>query len=336
MPHRRNFYHQMPTLALKLLRTISPLLILGVCSCSRPLEGQVFVVTEGAGSYKLSLVPIFLIPKKEIEAAKTEMSGLLQAAKDAKRRELDSAKSEVEALRNAWNRASEKAELSRKREEAAVQKIKGFTGGEAIGFVGEPDERAVRAVDLYVRSIVNPSSVIVPVTSAISPALVRALNQSLQNNTSSPAAAQDALVSIARSFFTTHKELYDAYQKETAIASADRKSLSEARDAFTAADQAMENQQESMELSRSEIMGAFVQMLASFSPVTKTDANGAFVLKDAKSTSYLFAFAERAVGTDKEQYCWMINLDDPAAVAQDSQLMLSNDNMMSPEDLLKL
>ena len=335
----------MHTLAYKLLRTICPLLFLGVCSCSRPLEGQVFVVTSGAGNYKLGLVPIFILNQGDYDKVKSGYSELAAKLTTAKQETAKETRDKATSLKAAYDADSKKSDASKAPYEEAERALVAFTGASnayAVTFEGDPEVKAREVVQRYITDLQStagfmPDHMLAGAAGA-PPKLYSSLKLHLQTSTSETSPDANAiaanLLRIAKDFYVQLKKLYNDYDNkhktylrnlDTAVAS--EKKYNDAVDLMNYAEQ-------NLDLNDEDKHRLLAEALLVATPATKTDGDGNFKLDNAGGAKYLIALGERKVVSDGEQYAWIIPLSDSGSFSGKGTVILSNDNMSSPDVLL--
>ncbi len=336
----------MSSTSLKLLRTIAPLLFFGLCSCSRPLEGQVFVVTSGAGNYKLGLVPVFILSEEEYDKVKSGYSELVAKLLTAKQETANDAGEKEATLRKTHDAISEKSGASERAYKEAEQQLLAFTQEDnpfTDPFDGEPEVEAVKASQRFIKALQTYGGLMADDTSAsmagMSKALYVKLKAQLQAGTSAENPDVDAiaaeLVRVAKDYYGQLKELFGTYknkQKEylnnVDAAVKSEKEHNEAVDLLNSA-------QNNLELNDAEKHRLLAEALLVVKPATKTDGDGEFKLDSVGGANYLIAVGERMVASKSEQYAWIISLNDSGSFSGKGSMILSNDNMSSPDVLLK-
>jgi hypothetical protein len=332
-----------------ILRLLIPLFALaGICSCSRPVDGQVFVVTTGAGNYKLGLVPILLLNQGEWEKVRTEFAEQIQSLQSSKEEQLSRAQEQVQSLSKAYDVASEKSDASKIRSDEAAQKLASYTASEAVlpdRFDGNPDTECREAVRRFIQGLQNYSGVVedqemMARMSDVPKPLFQELKARLDQLTSSsqpdPNAIATELAQIAKNYYTQWKQLDESYEKQRQAFSPAIDATVEAQNRLQDAKDSENRAEKALELTPAETFAVLQGELSGISAAAKTDADGKFRLSDVKAYKFLVAFAERAVGSDTERYCWLIDVSDPNAISEADELILSNDNLADHQDLFGL
>ena len=233
--------------------------MLGLCSCSRPVDGQVFVVTSGAGNYKLGLVPILLLTQSDFEKARTDFAEESESLRSSKQEQLTRAQEQVNTLSKAYEEASRKSDASKKRSEEAAQKLALFTASDAVlpsRFDGNPDTESREAVQRFIRGLQSFSGVVedqemMARMSDVPKSLFQQLKTRLEQLTTTtnpdPNAIAGELTQLAKNYYTQWKQLDEAYEKQSRIYGPDIKTsaeasrrLQDARDAAKSAEAALE------------------------------------------------------------------------------------------------
>ncbi len=331
-----------------ILRLIPLVAVAGICSCSRPVDGQVFVVTAGAGNYKLGLVPIFLLNQSEWEKVHAEFTGQIASLRSSKQEQLAQAQEQAQALSKAYDEAARKSDALDKRSDEAAQKLASFTDSEAVlpdRFDGNPETECREAVRRFIQGLQNYSGVVedqemMARMSNIPRPLFQQLKARLEQLTSSsqpdPNAIATELAQIAKNYYTQWKQLDESYEKQRRAFSPAIDATVEAQNRLQAAKDSANRAEEALELTPAETFAVLQGALSGISAAAKTDADGKFRLSDVKAYKFLVAFAERAVGSDTERYCWLIDLSEPNAISEADELILSNDNLADHQDLFGL
>jgi hypothetical protein len=344
------------------LRFIAVLTVAGLCSCSRPVEGQAFVVTSGAGNYKLGLVPIFLLNQGELDKAISAFNKRIETLQG----QLSMAQDKEKAMSKSCDEASHKSDASKTPMDVAAQKLTAFNGSNALSpdtFDGNPDNEGRESVKRFITEfqeyrVANAAANVLASTGSDSGAMLRAGNdetailmshvpkflfQQLKtrlepelNGTSKPdsSAIAGELVKIATKYYSEWKRLSEVYEKQSSVYSSDIDEAAAAQDRLQDATAATKRAEEALTESSAEMFDALKGALSTVAPITKTDGDGKFRLPDVRSQKCLLAYAERAVGSDTERYCWMIDLSDPRALPKPNEIILSNDNLTPPKSLI--
>jgi hypothetical protein len=320
--------------------------ILGLCSCSRPVDGQVFVVTSGAGNYKLGLVPILLLTQSDFEKARTDFAEELESLRSSKQEQLTRAQEQVNTLSKAYEEASRKSDASKKRSEEAAQKLASFTASDAVlpsRFDGNPDTESREALQRFIRGLQSFSGVVedqemMARMSDVPKSLFQQLKTRLEQLTGTanpdPNAIAGELTQLAKNYYTQWKQLDEAYEKQRRIFSPDIDATVEAQNRLKDATDAAKRAEAALELTPAETFTALKNATSTFTPAAKTDGDGKFRLPDIGAHKFLVAYGERTVGTDTERYCWIIDLAATNVISKANELILSNDNLASPEELV--
>ena len=343
MPRRKNFHHHMLVRAFKLLRTISPLLFLSVCACSRPLEGQVFIVTSSAGNYKLGLVPIFILDKSDYDKLKTGYAELVTQLQNAKQETANVARDSVAPLKATANAESYKAkvlQVSRNKAERALLK---FTGRDyLIEFTGNPEVEAKEVVQRYINDLKSTagfaSDDMLANAAGAPPNLYKRLKAHLKSATSgiSPDANTIAvdLLRIAKEFYVQLENLQIDYTNKEKAFIKGRDAAEESEKRHSDAVALMNYADQNLDLRDTDKHRLLAEALLVTTPATKTDGDGNFKLDNSGGAKYLIALGERKVVSESEQYAWIIPLSDSGSFSGKGTVILSNDNMSSPDVLL--
>ena len=160
------------------------------------------------------------------------------------------------------------------------------------------------------------------------------LEQLTSTTNPDPNAIAGELTQLAKSYYTQWKQLDEAYEKQRRIFSPDIDATVEAQNRLKDATDAAKRAEAALELTPTETFSALKNATSTFTPAAKTDGDGKFRLSDVGGHSSLIAYAERTVGTGTERYCWIIDLADPNVISKTNELILSNDNLASPEELV--
>lgn len=75
---------------------------------------------------------------------------------------------------------------------------------------------------------------------------------------------------------------------------------------------------------------SIIEALANKYMVTKTNAQGEFLIQSEKGDHFIFATSSRQVGTDFEKYMWCLKISAEKSI---NDLYLSNDNLVNVDDL---
>ena len=330
------------------LRAAAPTILLVLTSCSRPIEGQVFVVTAGAGNYKLGLVPIFALNQSDHDKVKSKYSESLEALKANKQEIVDETREKVTALKKICDADSRKLDSLKPAADEAEKKLLAFTKAPTAimgKFDGDPDIEAKSACRRLIEGLQQYGGLGSLISGSASASMAQIpeplydkLRSRLSEGTSGANPDANAiageLVSIARDYYVRMKQLYtdwdkkhDAYLEALDVGVKTEKQHNETVDLLNYA-------QQNLEVSEQEKHRLLSEAISVIAPATKTDADGNFKIENMGDAKLLVAFGERKVGSDNENYAWIIALNDRSSFPGDGKLMLSNDNISSPDALL--
>ena len=327
----------------KLLRTVSPLLFLSVCACSRPLEGQAFVVTGGAGNYKLGLVPIFVLNKGDYNKVRSRYSELATKIKTAKQEAPNEAHEKAASLNSVYEAESSKADALVASYKEAEQALVAFTGAsnlDAVTFDDDPEIKAREVVQRYIKDLqpvagFTPSQA--PATAGGVPhKLYASLKPYLPAATSErdPDVIAANLLRIAKNYYVQLKTLKSDYDNKYEACSKNQDTVRETLRKYNEAVDLISYAEQNLDLNEKDKHGLLAEALLVATPATKTDGDGNFKLDNVGGAKYLIALSERKVGSGIEQYAWIIPLSESDSFSGKGNLILSNDNMSSPDVLL--
>lgn len=119
------------------------------------IEGQIFIVTKGQQTYKLSLVQVYAIPASTMEKAIQERANTVNAGRQALLPQIISAKAERDQAA-AENRGSEYSSLVRVTAEAS-RRCKEMGGMAFVNCMNSPEMTDLRARTDRAREVVKPA-----------------------------------------------------------------------------------------------------------------------------------------------------------------------------------
>jgi hypothetical protein len=332
----------------RFLQSAAPALLLVLASCSRPAEGQVFVVTAGAGNYKLGLVPIFALGQSDYDEVKTKYSASVEALKANKQAIVEEAREKVATLRKKAEDDSRKRASLEQPAEEAEQQLLAFTKATTASmarFDGDPDVEAKAACQRLIEGLQQYGglgAVMSTMTSASMTQIPQPLYDKLRSHLSqgtsgaSPNANAIAteLVTIAREYYSQMKKLYADYDKKRGAYLEALDVAVESENQHNDAVDLLNYAQQNLEVGEQEKHRLLADAVSAATPATKTDGDGNFKIENMGGARVLVAFGERKVGSDSETYSWIIPLNDRSSFSGDGKLILSNDNISSPDALL--
>lgn len=335
---------------------------IAVSGCEQNIHGQIFVVTRGAGAYKMALVPVYGLELRDMDRLRSEWLSVVdlriaeaRSEDERRREEYVKADLDLDAFKKDALRPAHEALVSYTgfTEYAFADKQSGFTDDNPFGKINldrdalqaewtardrvnfvdftAPDEIPKKLVSLTYDALVdgNDSHPLVP------DPIFQKLRDHLTENTDSgdPGRLTGELLEIANTYSQEWIRLHRDLSASKSAAEDRQRLVDERRQAYGIASQALAT----AELVKSqpaseEVVRWLRSFLVGLDNQTKTDADGDFTIGTASPVKYLIAYGERLVGGDKtETYLWAIDVEDSEHRAA-GKIVLSSDNLMTPEE----
>jgi len=244
--------------------TIAIVLILSGCQ-KKPVNGQVFIVTQGAESHKLALVPVYYLNEDNIKLLQEKLIAEVKALKEARAKEVETAAANLKEAMNSMTACSAAFKVAKDKETEIEAAISANTK-RIPPHKPTPDPQFAEMLAQQITEYYK----IVGEVEAKDDELKEALNK------------QSSLVDAAEIQLRSAKTTLDEHNSVHAAALAVNTSL-----------------------SFDELAGILEGILPQFTATTKTDIDGKFTLSDAVSNKrVLVSFAKRMTGAKWEMYVW--------------------------------
>lgn len=244
--------------------TIALVLILSGCQ-KKPVNGQVFIVTQGAESHKLALVPVYYLNEDNIKLLQEKLIAEVKALKKARAKEVETAYANLKESMNSVTECTTALKVEQDKKTEIETAISANTK-RIPPHKPTPDPQFA---DLLAQQIAEYDKIV-----------------------------EDVKVKESELHETLAEQIYLVAYAEKKLSSA-RKPLMENSKVHNAALAATEP------LSFNELAGILETILPQFVASTKSDIDGKFTLNDAVSKkSVLVALAKRMTGADWEIYLW--------------------------------
>lgn len=317
-------------------------------SCSRPpLKGQVFVVTQGAGSYKLGLAPIYLLDEAQAEQVRSSYSDAKERLLSKRKKTLAAAEAARETAKQEQANASAAEQEATKKVDKACEALCAYTkqpyqngGSLPSGAVLHLSAEAATKMALakFVSLFQTDGGYYSP---ALEDALPKELRDRLMRQLDeyrkagatgkTPEQVATEMRGTVMAYYQAWADLSGAYDQAVQNHSGSLGALGDAAKELEAAASAVRAAQGSLKLSAQDQFAMVPAAFMGIEPAAKTDGDGNFVATLPKGAKYVASFATRKVGDSEERYFWALDLESAMPKDTGAPLILSNDNTSDPD-----